>query len=416
MPIFAGRLVGGSTAINTATCFRTPSWVLDRWCEELGTDDLSPAAMAVHFERVEERIGVAPAPLAKVGPIAGLMARGCDDLGWSHRTTLRNAPDCTGEGFCDFGCRTDARRSMDQSYLPAALERGSLMLTGLRADRVLIEGGRAVGVEGRAQDGRRIRVRARKVVLAGGAIPTPLLLLRQGICNRSDQVGRNLALQPSSGFAALFDETIDAHRHIPQGYQVDEFLREGQLLMTAQTDVNYAAMLLPFAGRRLAAVLEQHRHLAAFALLVADAKADGRVHGEAGGYPVIRYDVTASDVARMHSLMVRAGRMCLAAGARTLFPVTRPGPEITDQAGLRRFEQARLSPADVSWLSYHPMGTCRMGRDPSTSVVGLDHQTHDVPDLYVVDGSTVGGPLGVNPQLTILAMATRAALGIHAAL
>jgi choline dehydrogenase-like flavoprotein len=68
----------------------------------------------------------------------------------------------------------------------------------------------------------------------------------------------------------------------------------------------------------------------------------------------------------------------------------------------------------VMWTSYHPLGTCKMGLDPRTSVVGLDHEAHDVPGLFIVDGSTVPGPLGVNPQITIMAMATRAAVRIAA--
>jgi choline dehydrogenase-like flavoprotein len=409
MPIFAGRLVGGSTAINTGSCFRTPDWVLERWCETLGTEELSPGAMREHFERIEHRLGVEPAPLEKVGPIARLMAAGCDELGWRHGPVHRNAPGCTGEGFCDFGCGAGARQSTDVSYIPSALERGNMLLTGMKVRRVLVEGDRAVGVEGTAANGHAIRVRASRVVLAGGAIPTPLLLLRQGLCNGSGQLGCNLALQPSAGFTALFDEEIDGHRYIPQGYQCDEFVREGQLMMTAQVTFNYSPMVLPFVGQDLMDVVDQHRRLASFALLLADSAPRGRVLGEAGGYPAIRYDVSEQDTHRMQTLMVRAGRMCLAAGAKKLFPVTLKNQVMGDVGALRAFEAERLSPRDILWLSYHPLGTCRMGRDPKSSVVGLDHQTHDVRGLYVVDGSTVPGAIGVNPQMTIMAMATRAA-------
>ena len=251
-------------------------------------------------------MSIEPAPVEKVGPIAGLMARGCDCLGWSHGPTRRNAPGCTGEGFCDFGCRTEARRSTDVEFVPAALERGALLLTGLRAERVLIESGRAVGVEGRAANGKRLRVRARRVVIAGGAIPTPLFLLRQGICNASDQVGpqpRRAAQLPASQRSST--RTRRAPAHIPQGYQCDEFLREGQLMMTAQVDVNVTPLLFPFAGRRLMGVVDQHRRLGEFALLVADSEARGRVFGEIGGYPKVRYDITREDARRMHELMAR---------------------------------------------------------------------------------------------------------------
>jgi choline dehydrogenase-like flavoprotein len=416
MPVFMGRLVGGSTAINGGTCFRTPPWILDRWCEDMDTEEFAPDSMAPHFESVERVLQVAPARLETVGPIAGVMERGCDALGWSHHAIKRNAPDCDGSGFCDFGCRQGARRSTQIAYLPPALERGAVLFTGARARRVVLENGRAVGVDAESKRGHRVRVHARAVILAGGTVPTPTFLLEQGIANRSGQVGRNLTLHPSGGFAAEFDHAIDGHRHVPQGYACDEFLREGILLMTAQAPSNLTHLLFPFTGQRLMSALDRSDRVASFGLLVRDAAANGRVRRGVGGMPWITYNVGPEDVARMHRAMILVGEMCRAAGAKTLYPVAfGVGPLETDD-DFARFQQARLAPSDISWLSYHPLGTCRMGRDPRTSVVGLDHQTHDVPGLFVVDGSTVPGPLGVNPQLTIMAMASRAAERIGARL
>jgi choline dehydrogenase-like flavoprotein len=412
MPVFMGRLVGGSTAINGGTCFRPPPWVLDRWCEQTGSADFAPEAMRPYLERVEQIIDVQPADRRVSGPIADIMARGCDALGWSHFAIRRNAPGCDGSGFCDFGCRTDARRGTNIAYVPPALEKGALLLTGLRAERVVIEGGRAVGVDAIARDGRTIRVRARAVVLAGGAIPTPLLLLKQGICNRSGQVGRNLSTHPSGGFSAIFDEEIRGHAHIPQGYGCDEFLREGMLITAAQPDLNIAAAVLPFAGRRLMDTLGQIDHLAYFALLIRDTVGSGRVWRDVGGLPAITYNVAADDVDRLQRAMVRTGEMCLAAGAKRLHPTALKMRVLRGARDLEAFSKASFGPSDFIWTSYHPLGTCKMGSDPKTSVVGPSHETHDLPGLYVVDGSPVPGPLGVNPQLTIMAMATRAAAQI----
>ena len=97
-----------STAINTGTCFRTPAWILDRWCEELRTDELSRERMQPYFERVEATLDVTEAVQPEIGAIASVMARGCDALGWSHFAIRRNARGCTGLGFCDLGCATDA--------------------------------------------------------------------------------------------------------------------------------------------------------------------------------------------------------------------------------------------------------------------------------------------------------------------
>ncbi|MCZ7686699.1 MAG: GMC oxidoreductase [Sandaracinaceae bacterium] len=111
----------------------------------------------------------------------------------------------------------------------------------------------------------------------------------------------------------------------------------------------------------------------------------------------------------MHRALVVSGEMCWAAGARAVYPTNIPMPVIEDRAAWKRFTELELSASDLMLTSYHPLGSCKMGRDPKTSVVGLDHQAHDLPGFFIVDGSTVPGPLGVNPQVTIMAMATRAA-------
>jgi choline dehydrogenase-like flavoprotein len=413
MPIFLGRMVGGSTAINGGTCFRTPPWILERWCEELATDDFAPEIMNRHFERVEAVLDVQPARREAIGPIADVIARGCDALGWSHLAVPRNAPDCDGSGFCDFGCPSGARRSADVAYLPPALNDGALLLTGTKVVRLIVERGRAVGVEGLTRTGERIRVRARAVVLAAGAIPTPALLLEQGLCNGSGQVGRNLSVHPSCGFSALFDEDIRGYDHIPQGYCCDQFTREGILLSAAQPALNVAALLFPFTGRRLMATLDEVDRMASFALLIRDAVGSGRVWGrDVGGVPAITYNVSSEDVHRMHRAMIHAGEMCLAAGAKKLYPVTLSNPILNGEGDLDAFRRSKPEPGNFVWVSYHPLGTSKMGTDARTSVVGIDHQTHDVAGLYIVDGSSVPSAPGVNPQLTIMAMATRAAEGI----
>lgn len=408
MPIFMGRLVGGSTAINTGTCFRTPPWILDEWCEALNTDELSPARMARHFERVETIIRAEPADPRFVGAIREIMTRGCERLGWSHGPVLRNAPGCRGEGFCDFGCRTDARKSTNLTYIPAALQRGAMVLTGLRADRLELEGRRVVGLSGRTRSGAEIQIRARTVVWAGGAIPTATWLLRHGVGNTSGQVGRNLSVHPSAAILARFDEPICGPRHIPQGHQVDEFLPEGILIVAAQTDYNYFPLVIPATGRRLMREVEAVDHMAGLGVLIRDSSR-GRVRLGPKGQPLITYHLNREDVGRLHRGLVEAGELARAAGARSLLPAVMPAKSIATNRDWDRFRRHTPSARQLLLTSYHPLGTCRMGRDPARSVVDLDHAVHDVPGLFIVDGSTVPGPPSVNPQVTIMAMATRAA-------
>ena len=147
-----------------------------------------------------------------------------------------------------------------------------------------------------------------------------------------------------------------------------------------------------------------------------NSSASGRVWRDVGGLPAITYNVSHDDVSRMHRLMTHAGEMCRAAGAKTLYPLNYRRQILENDRDFETFRKAKPAPTEIVWTSYHPLGTCKMGKDPRTSVVGLDHQMHDVPGLYVVDGSTVPSAPGVNPQVTIMAMATRAAEGIAAKL
>jgi choline dehydrogenase-like flavoprotein len=409
IPTFMGRLVGGSTAINTATCWRTPAWILERWCDELGTDALSSARLAPHFGRVERFLGVAPVPDRLLGGLARVVARGCDRLGWKHGPVERNAPDCDGQGVCDFGCPSGGRRGMDASYVPAALARSALLVTGTRAEQVLIERGRAVGVVGRVPGSdRTLRVRAPAVVLSGGAVPSPLLLLRQGIGNRSGQVGRNLSLHPACSLTARFEEPVGSHVFVPQDYCCSEFHRDGILLLGATAPLSMLPLMLPMLGRELTGAVERYDRHASLGVMVED-HTRGRVRLGRGGEPRLSYWLTPVDLARLHRGLEHAAELFFAAGALEVYPTLVRGIRFARDGGLGALRRLRLRPWDLVLISFHPLGTCRMGTDPRRSVVGLDHQSHDVPGLFVVDGSSLPGPPAVNPQLTIMAMADRAA-------
>ena len=413
IPVFMGRLVGGSTAVNTGTCFRTPRWVLDEWCERLDTDAFSAEKMSTFFDRVESELQVVTGPIEHLGGVARVIARGCDKLGWKHFPLRRNAPGCDGQGVCDFGCPSGARRSTDVSYVPSALKLGAVLRTGAKVERVLVENGHAIGVRARSTKTRRtLTVRARAVVLSGGAIPSPLLLQGQGICNESGELGRNLSLHPAVAVSALFDETIEQYKSVPQGYASDQFHREGILMLGATAPLDVAAAMFAFAGERLTQVMDDYDRIATFAAMVED-ESRGRVRRAPNGAPVVTYALNDEDVSKLQRGIVAIGTIFFEAGAKKLFPLSPRVPLIERRDDLDRFARTKLRASDLMLTSFHPLGTCRMGKDPRRSVVDLDHQTHAVRDLYVVDGSTVPGPPSVNPQVTIMAMATRAADILH---
>jgi choline dehydrogenase-like flavoprotein len=363
---------------------------------------------------VEQRLGVTTHRPEHIGPIGEVIARGCDAFGWSHYALPRNAPDCIGEGFCAYGCRTGAKRSTNVSYIPAALENSAMLLTGMRADQVIVDNGRAVGIRGLAKaNGRRIEVRAKKVVIAGNAINTPLLLMKQGLCNGSGQLGRNLTLHPSTGMSGLFEEPINGKDHIPQGYGTQQFIEEGILINAASPDATVAPIAFALAGAPLMKAVASYDHMAGLGVLAHDHGEGGRVWWSAKDHALITYNLTKEDVHTLHQGLVRSAQMLVAAGAKTLYPGMTSMPILESPRDVQRLVEAAPGPGDFILISYHPLGTAKMGRDPKTSVVDLHQESHEVKNLHIVDGSSIPGAPAVNPQITIMAFATRAAERIH---
>ncbi len=406
IPIPIGKTVGGTTTINSGTCYRVPDRVLAKWRTQHGLTGMTPDALAPAYERVEDVLGVAEADERYLGGVARVIARGCERLGYAHKPLRRNAPECDGKGVCCFGCPTDAKRSTNVSYVPLALKAGAEIFHGTKVHRILTESGRAVGVEARAGD-RKITVRARAVVIACGSLITPTLLQDNGLANGSGQLGRNLTIHPALAMFGVFDEDISGFNAIPQGYAIEEFHDEGILFEGGSTPLELGMVTVPFAGPRLVELAERFDRIAMFGFMIEDTST-GRVRS-ARGQPLITYMLNDHDVAKLKRGAEILARVFLAAGASSVVPLIHGFDELRNEADLGRLRVAQLAARDFEPTAYHPLGTARMGADPKRSVVGPDFQAHDVPGLFITDGSVTPSSLAVNPQVTIMALATLAA-------
>lgn len=417
IPVLMGVTVGGSTTINSGTCYRVPAQTQRRWMLDEGLHMLGPGSLDPYYERVEAMLQVEQAQQAVLGGCARVIARGAEALGLEHGPLMRNAPGCDGHGLCVFGCPTGAKRSADVSYLPAALSKGAMLIHHARAVGILMESDRAAGVSCEVVGtSARFEVRAKSVVMAGGTLPTPALLLRERLANRSGRVGHGLTLHPASQTSALFDEEIRGWEGIPQGYAVESFAHEGLRFEGAFLPLEVSASAVPQWGDAWTAIVEQFDHLACFGFMVADS-GQGRVVLGPKGEPKMLYWMRDHDRRRLIAGQALLSRLYFAAGAREVFPAVQ-GPWST----LRHMDDAMrfaadaprtLKPWHLDVSAYHPLGTCRMGVNPLTSVLGPTHETHDIKHLFICDGSAVPGPLGVNPQMTIMAFAERAAAFIE---
>src|SRR5229473_1689874 len=364
-----GRGVGGSTLINSGTCFRTPDFVLDSW-------GMDRAELELWFESVEATLSVAAVGADIMGANGEVMDRGRRELGYSGGPIRRNAHGCHGSGVCAFGCPLDAKLGMHVTYLPLAARAGARIISGCRVDGLVVDGGRAVGVRGSIVDAEtgavqrdaRFEVRARRVVLAAGAVYTPAMLLRQGLANSSRQVGRNLRIHPGCGVLGVFDHDLNAWKGVMQSYYVDEKLRDGILVEATYPPpgVGYSAGGVGGKGSDLKDFLARYRQTA------------------------------AAGLEEVHTLL--------------------PGlPAVRKREELSWITDGKWTSADLKLSAYHPMGTCRMGKDTRSSVVDEFGRAHDLAGLVITDASILPGSTYVNPQITIMALAARSARHLAAA-
>jgi hypothetical protein len=260
-----------------------------------------------------------------------------------------------------------------------------------------------------------VRVKAETVVIAGGALMTPLLLGRNGLCTASGWLGKNLSIHPASKVMAVFDEPIDMVNAIPQSYAIDHLADEGIMLEGGSMPPDVAAMGIWYVGRQLTDLMDHYRNLALFGFMIQD-HSRGAVRPGPGGSPLITYNLSESDARRMQRAFEVLCDVFLAAGSKRVLPFVQGHFEIRDSNDLQALRSRVLRPGDFEVTAYHPLGTCRIGSDPKRSCLRPDHEAWDVGSLYVVDGSAIPSSLGANPQLTIMAMALRAAEAIDSRL
>lgn len=396
-----GRMVGGSTAINTGTCWRTPEWILKKWVS-MGLTSLPPEKMEKYFEKVEKTIRVEVAKDRVIGGIKKIIEKGAYVL--SHGPLRRNAPDCDAQSVCDFGCPQDARLSVDITYIPSALRAGAMLLTETKAEKIIVKDGRAVGLISTTKGGKKIKIIANKgVIISCGAIPTPVFLLQNGLKNRN--IGRNLTIHPAVTVGGFFHEDISPHKYAPQAYYIDEFHKEGILLLGSGLTLEVGAVAIPLIGEKFSEIMSEYEKTGWFGVMVED-NPSGRVV-PLKGRSVIFYLLGKRETELLKKGIKIMSEIFFNCGAKMVFPPIRGIDFIKNKSELEIIDSA--SPMKFRQIvGFHLLGTARMGIDPKNSVVNENYETWEIRNLFIVDGSIVPTAIGVNPQETIMALSERA--------
>ena len=407
-----GRCVGGGTVVNGGMAFRASDHVLSRWAASSGDLALARGGLDPFYARVERFLSVALPDPGSVGRDQDLLRRGAERLGWHVVPNTRNHVHCVGCNVCTWGCPTGAKQSTLVSYLPRALAFGASVWSDCRVEQVLMSGKQAVGVRGRVLAGpdrsRGFEVRARRVVVCAGAIQTPALLLRSGVRTPAGQLGRNLTIHPGAGVAAVFDEAVEGWKGAHQSLQVREFEPEGVILAAVNLPPSLVARSLHLDGAALGEALSGYNRTVTAGVLVEDTGA-GRVRPVGRAGVAVTYPVRPTDADRVTRAVLRLSEALLAAGAHTVHLPVRGQAPLHDGDDVRRVSSLRVRPQDLDLLTVHLMGTARMGTDPLSAVCDPFGAVHDTRGLVVADAALFPGPVGVNPMLTVMALATRAA-------
>jgi choline dehydrogenase-like flavoprotein len=426
--ILQGRAVGGGTVVNWTTSYRTPDHVLEHWRAHAGSE-ITPAALRPHFEEIERRLGIEKVALEDANPNNRLLYEGCKKLGWQVDTVQRNVRGCLRTGYCGMGCPVDAKQSAALTYLPDAVAAGAELYADCRVERIEWSGRRATAALGRLieqgtakETGRTVRVEPRVMVVSGGSLNSPALLLRSGL----DQgpVGKKTWLHPVVVLLAAYEDPVEGFYGAPQSVASHHFAHRaegaGFFLEAAPVHPMLAGIASPGFGPALRASMRTLAHVAASIALMIDGfderESGGTVTLRPDGSPRLDYPLESRHVECFRSGMKAMARAHLAAGAlQALTAHTVPVP-IRREADLGQIDSLPFAPNRCGVFSAHQMGGCALGQDPARSVVDPHLRHHRIENLFVCDGSVFPTSLGVNPMESIYAVSSWAAEHVRAEL
>ncbi len=432
--ILAGGTVGGGTTVNWMTSIPVPDRVRDEWEEQHGVTGIASPRFKKDLNEVLREVGAQPS--IDIPPKDAALIRGAEARGWSGERIQINRAECDDCGTCPFGCKRGSKQSTLRLHLPQAMEAGAHLIPDCKAERLIISNGAvrgAVTTHGtRAGTPRTLEIIAPQVVVSGGALRTPLLLRRSGLTHPA--IGQNLRLHPVTLAAGIFPEKIEMWRGTMQAAKSEEFIaptedRNGYIIESAPGHPGLLALGIPWTSR------DEHQRLMKLApkiapfLAIAKDDGGGRISETRNGFAKIEYRTTPRDERTLRAALGSLVRMAESAGAEEVIAAGSPPIAWRRSDGVEAFEvlERRLTRFDFSpnrgtVFSAHQMGTARMGGDPvdhacdpfgrvrsSSRPRATDPHGGIIKGLYVADGSLFPTAIGVNPMITILALAKRVA-------
>jgi choline dehydrogenase-like flavoprotein len=394
-----GCCAGGGTEVNSGLYRRPPEDVLERWRRDHALPELDVAELYDICDAVEADLGVRTLPGPPTAPSARLRD-GAAALGWEHGEIPR------WMSYAGAAATSGRRRSMTETFLPRAVAAGACLAVGRRVDRIVggpargqLRTAQAVDVTGR--DGITARVRTGAVVVCGGAIQTPALLQRSGLCRTRRAT---LAVHPTVKLAARFDGELNVPDDVPV-HQVSEFAPELSFGGSASSP-GLVALALSDHWDLFGEAVEVWRQIALYYAAITS-EGRGRVVAVPGlRDPVVTYRLTHRDKALLGRGLARLALVLLRAGATAVYPSFRGAPVVRAPRDLAVL-QGTFAASRASVMSVHLCSTVPMGGDPRRSATDADGLVRGTANVYVNDAALLPDAPGVNPQASVMALAIR---------
>lgn len=410
-----GRAYGGSTVVYTGTSLTIPDEVVQRWDVPGITFDDLRARSAKYLQ--ENNVHLQDEKL--LNDNNRLFRVGCEKLGYRVQQFPINVKGCKASSLCNLGCPNGAKQGTHRVQLPMAEAAGVEVVTNCRVTQVDGGGCHAVvtdpgfGLPSVWETGEH-RIRAKVVVVAGGAVNSPALLLRSGFGARLPALGRYLTLHPALILVGEHPQRISNFNGHPKSFYCDEFWQSEQFLLES-------CMYFPFTtaknligfGREHSELMRAFPRLQMILVLAVDpAVSENRVVVDAEGESVVDYTLSPEVLDSLHRSMIASARIFFAAGAQRVhapagqdFFIEAIDADRVDEL----IPRANVVPGKISIASAHLMGGCRMGESAADSVTNSWGRVHGESRLFVADSSLFPKASEINPYVTVMALADRTA-------
>ncbi len=429
--IAQGECLGGSTTINDAVCFDTPDHIKNQWRDQYGVN-IDDEKWKSAIREVKDRLSVKALTDDEIrrNKNASILKDACDKCNYHGLNNERNCEDCATCGTCHYGCHYETKKDMLNTYIFEALDLDNQKKLKIYCNcdvrKIDYENGIATGVEGKflGQKGIekfKLKVNAKVIILAAGSIASSALLLSNNIART--KAGKGLAVHPSVTLIAKFRDEVRSSEGIPMAYCCDQFsvlnYKNGQtsggfMLESIFTPIIQFSLMLPFHLHK--ELMNDFQHYAMAGVMVRD-DSNGNIELSKKGNPKICYELKEPEIDYLLKGIRTLTELFFTAGADQV--ITQHGDtHVLTKDGNKESKINKLVDEIrdhhkhgtlVGLGSAHPQGGNRMGDDPDSCVVDENCQVYDFKNLFVCDASVFPTSLGVNPQITVMALATMTA-------